>query len=64
MAKVKYIKLSDALEMLQKRRRDAERHFSETGYPISFINAAAYGEAIKLLGSLSTVEMEVKYDKR
>lgn len=58
MAKVKYIKLSDAVELLQKRHRDAERHFSETGYPISLINAAAYKEAIKMLGSLSTVEME------
>lgn len=58
MAKVKYIKLADAVELLQKEKQGAETGFEMFGYTTSFIHAVTCGEVITMLKELPTVEME------
>ena len=57
MAKVKYIKLSDALEMLRKEQAECAAAFEELGGK-SGICAEAYEDAANMLKELPTVEME------
>ena len=57
MAKVKYIKLSDAIKALRNVRKEIEREFDECGGEAG-IYAEAYEDAARLMHLLSTVQME------
>lgn len=57
MAKVKYIKLSDALELLRKEQAECSAAFEELGGEAG-IYAEAYEDAADMLKELPTVEME------
>ena len=57
MAKVKYIKLSDAVEMLRKEQAECAAAFEELGGE-SGIYAEAYEDAANMLKELPAVEME------
>lgn len=59
MAKVKYINLSDAVEMLRKEQAECAAAFEEFGGE-SEIYAEAYEDAANMLKELPTVEMEDK----
>ena len=57
MGKVKYIKLSDALELLRKEQSECAAAFEELGGE-SGIYAEAYEDAANMLQELPTVEMD------
>lgn len=57
MAKVKYINLSDAVELLRKEQAECADIFEEFGGE-SGIYAEAYEDAARMLKELPTVEME------
>lgn len=58
MAKVKYIKLADAVELMQKEKQAAERGFEKFGGASRFIQVVTYGWIITMLKELPAVEME------
>lgn len=57
MAKVKCIKLSDAVELMRKKQAECAGAFEELGGE-SVIYAEAYEDAAYMLKELPTVEME------
>lgn len=62
MAKVKYIKLSDAVKLLRKEQAECAAAFEELGGE-SGIYAEAYKDAAYMLKEIPTVEMEEQHER-